>query len=534
MSLLITLEGIDGSGKTTLINNLQKKSELNLVTRNWRDTELGQKIWDLLNQTKAEGQGGLPSSWSYIFMIFIAFEELVKKVIEPNLQNNEIVVIDRYIDSTLVYQGLEGQIRLNLIHEIAHKTINLPLPDITFILDIDPLQAQQRLNKRKLETGEYTNWDNLKLDFHRRIRNYYLELKKYFPERIYLIDANRSETEIAEEVSQIIQQISSPQEDLPKFARVVIQNEKGEFLLVKDKWGWNFPGGKIEPGETPEEAAKREVWEETNLVIENLEKIGERNISFANLPSENRVWKGYFYSTNKYSGEIVNKEPDKLTEVKFLSYNTLKASEKHHPYRFYLDIIKRMSNIINQNTLIIIAGGSGTGKSTVESLLAQDPQIVKLVSTTTRPQREGEEHGQDYYFISKEEFETELEKGRFLEHVVYDGNYYGIHGKVVDLILGTQKKNGVIIVDVEGFRQLKKYCQTKGYNSVSYWFQAESLAKMVEHMRKRGTSEPEIVRRLIIEEKEKKFASEFDYTLTVKENSLEETAQQIKTQILKN
>lgn len=90
-------------------------------------------------------------------MIFIAFEELVKKVIEPNLQNNEIVVIDRYIDSTLVYQGLEGQIGLNLIHEIAHKTINLPLPDITFILDIDPLQAQQRLNKRKLETGEYTN-----------------------------------------------------------------------------------------------------------------------------------------------------------------------------------------------------------------------------------------------------------------------------------------------------------------------------------------------------------------------------------------
>jgi dTMP kinase len=90
-------------------------------------------------------------------MIFIAFEELVKKVIEPNLQNNEIVVIDRYIDSTLVYQGLEGQIGLNLIQEVAHKTINLPLPDITFILDIDPLQAQQRLNKRKLETGEYTN-----------------------------------------------------------------------------------------------------------------------------------------------------------------------------------------------------------------------------------------------------------------------------------------------------------------------------------------------------------------------------------------
>ena len=187
----------------------------------------------------------------------------------------------------------------------------------------------------------------------------------------------------------------------------------------------------------------------------------------------------------------------------------------------------------NQNTLIIIAGGSGTGKSTVENLLTQDPQMVKLVSTTTRSKREGEEHGKDYYFISKAEFETELAKGRFLEHVVYDGNYYGIHGKVVDLILGTQKKNGVIIVDVEGFRQLKKYCQAKGYNTISYWFQAESLEKMVEHMRKRGTSESEIIRRLIIEEKVRKFANQFDYILTVKENSLEEVAQKIKTKITK-
>jgi guanylate kinase len=183
---------------------------------------------------------------------------------------------------------------------------------------------------------------------------------------------------------------------------------------------------------------------------------------------------------------------------------------------------------INKNTLIIIAGGSGTGKTTVESLLSQDPNIVKIVSTTTRPKREREEHGKDYYFISPEEFKAELEKGRFLEHVIYDGNYYGVHGQVIDLILGTQKKNGVIIVDVAGFRQIKKYCQAKGYRTVSYWFQAESREKMAEHMKKRGTSETEIIRRLIIEEKEGKFATEFDYILTIKENDLAEAAQKIK------
>ncbi|CAG8626441.1 11535_t:CDS:2 [Gigaspora rosea] len=174
----------------------------------------------------------------------------------------------------------------------------------------------------------------------------------------------------------------------------------------------------------------------------------------------------------------------------------------------------------SKNTLIIIAGGSGTGKTTVENLLAQDPNIVKLISTTTRPPREREKDGQDYYFISKETFQAELEKGRFLEHVIYDGNHYGVYGKVVDLILGTQNKHGVIIVDVDGFRQIKKYCQEKGHNTTSYWFKAESKEKMFEHMKKRGTSESEILRRLIIAEKEEKFAAEFDHILTVKENEL--------------
>jgi dTMP kinase len=124
---------------------------------------------------------------------------LVKKIIKPSLLEDKIVIVDRYLDSTFVYQGLEGGIKINVIQEIVQKTINLPLPDLTFVLDIKPQKAQERLKKRKTETGEYTNWDNLKLDFHQRIRNNYLELKKIFPERIYVIDANKSEEEVTEE-----------------------------------------------------------------------------------------------------------------------------------------------------------------------------------------------------------------------------------------------------------------------------------------------------------------------------------------------
>ena len=99
----------------------------------------------------------MPSNWSYIFLFLVAFDELNQKIIKPNLQANKVVVVDRYLDSTLVYQGLEGGLGTNIVQEIAKKSIDLPLPDITFLLDIDPQQAQERLKKRKLATGEYTN-----------------------------------------------------------------------------------------------------------------------------------------------------------------------------------------------------------------------------------------------------------------------------------------------------------------------------------------------------------------------------------------
>ncbi|CAG8455132.1 21699_t:CDS:2 [Gigaspora margarita] len=204
MSLLITIEGIDGSGKTTLLKNLKQKGGLNLVTHNWRDTAL------------------------------VAFEELARKVINPNLREDKRVVIDRYLDSTLVYQGLEGNISLQDIQEIAYQNINLPPADLTFILDFDPQQAQERLRKRKLETGEYTNWDNLKLEFHRRIRDNYLRLKKLFPERIWVIDASQSEEKILTEVLSVINSFPASTEKI-------------------------LPSGRIEAGETPEMAAKREV-----------------------------------------------------------------------------------------------------------------------------------------------------------------------------------------------------------------------------------------------------------------------------------
>ena len=98
------------------------------------------------------------------------------------------------------------------------------------------------------------------------------------------------------------------------FVRVVIQNEKGELLVIfEKKWNcWVFPGGKIEPNETPLEAAKREVFEETNLIIEDLEIISEQDFDIKN---QHHI--GYLVKANKYSGEIKIKELEKIAEIKF-------------------------------------------------------------------------------------------------------------------------------------------------------------------------------------------------------------------------
>ena len=110
-----------------------------------------------------------------------------------------------------------------------------------------------------------------------------------------------------------------------KIARVIIRNEEGKILLVKDKkWGWNFPGGKLEGKESPQEAAEREVFEETNLIIKKteLKKLEKKPLFFNDYSSE-----VYIYQTKSYLGEIKIKEHNKILEIKFFPENSKEVNE---------------------------------------------------------------------------------------------------------------------------------------------------------------------------------------------------------------
>ncbi|MCE8163967.1 MAG: class I tRNA ligase family protein [Candidatus Moeniiplasma glomeromycotorum] len=101
---------------------------------------------------------------------------------------------------------------------------------------------------------------------------------------------------------------------------VAIQNKNNEYLFVYNKkhGRWEIPGGKLEPGETPLQAAHREIFEETNLTVKNLEKIGQQNSYAGNI-----WWKVNLYQTNNYSGELLIKEPETIRETKFFGINEI-------------------------------------------------------------------------------------------------------------------------------------------------------------------------------------------------------------------
>jgi guanylate kinase len=159
--------------------------------------------------------------------------------------------------------------------------------------------------------------------------------------------------------------------------------------------------------------------------------------------------------------------------------------------------------------LIIISGPSGSGKSTVIArlLARQDLPLHLSVSATTRPPRDGEQNGRDYYFLPKKEFLERIERNEFLEHAEVHGNFYGTLKEQVEPF--QEKGDGVILdIDVQGAAKVRIGCP----DHVSIFLQPPSLAVLEERLRARKTeSEPAIELRLQNASRELTHADEYQY-----------------------
>lgn len=194
--LFITIEGTDGSGKSTQIGKMkdyfQQKGYDPIITREPGGTQISEKIRNIiLDNTNTE-----MSPVTEMMLYASARAQLVFEVIKPALSQGKVVICDRFIDSSYAYQGYGRGIDIKYIESVNAPALDSVMPDITFFFDIDPKLA---LARRISATGA-DRIEKEKLEFHERVYRGYKDRAELFPHRIKVINANRTIDEIAEEV----------------------------------------------------------------------------------------------------------------------------------------------------------------------------------------------------------------------------------------------------------------------------------------------------------------------------------------------
>ena len=184
----ITFEGGEGSGKTTQIKLLHdhfvSSGAKCLMTREPGGSPAGEAIRNLL--LTGGGDKWNPVAETLLFQA--ARVEHVERVIKPALARGETVLCDRFLDSTLVYQGIAMGLSLEYVSRLHRMTLGTFMPDRTIVLDIDPAIGLPRAKSR---AGSETRFENMDAAFHAKVREGFLALARAEPQRCTVIDASK-------------------------------------------------------------------------------------------------------------------------------------------------------------------------------------------------------------------------------------------------------------------------------------------------------------------------------------------------------
>jgi len=202
MSYLITLEGVEGSGKSTLIQYLKELIEgigkRVIVTREPGGIEISEQIRSVILDTKNTKMDGRTEALLYAAA---RRQHLVERII-PALKEGNVVLCDRFIDSSLAYQGYARDLGIDEVLSINEFAIGGFMPNLTLYLDLDPQIGLSRIHKNK--GREVNRLDLEEISFHLKVREGYEEVIKRFPERIVRVDANQELDKVLSDTKQIL------------------------------------------------------------------------------------------------------------------------------------------------------------------------------------------------------------------------------------------------------------------------------------------------------------------------------------------
>ena len=198
--MFITLEGPEGSGKTShltqLVEYLRSRGYTVFPTREPGGTSIGEQIRDVIHDLKNEEMH--PRTETLLYQA--ARAQIVEEVIQPRLTKGEIVISDRYYDSTIAYQGYGHQQNLEQVRALVKYATGGLVPDLTILLDLD---VEVGLGRKKKD-NDWNRLDAYTVEFHQRVRAGYLEMVAAEPNRWVVVDAGQAWESVQGELRRVI------------------------------------------------------------------------------------------------------------------------------------------------------------------------------------------------------------------------------------------------------------------------------------------------------------------------------------------
>ena len=200
--LFITLEGPEGSGKTTaalrIVDTLKTLGYEVVYTREPGGIEIAEQIRQVILDPK---NTAMDAKTEALFYAASRSQHLVEKVM-PALQTDKIVLCDRFVDSSLVYQGMGRNLGIETVYQMNLFAIEDVMPDLTIFFDVEPTVGLARIAADN--TREVNRLDMETIEFHQKVYEGYLEVARHFPNRIQSIDASQNQDTVFEQCLSLI------------------------------------------------------------------------------------------------------------------------------------------------------------------------------------------------------------------------------------------------------------------------------------------------------------------------------------------